>query len=185
MLAFLAILCGIFVVTVKNPIKNYGKKLSNSGEFLKLIIPNYIKKYISGWSNYSCMVTIYKIYENIMDDRGSKSKRNKDINLFVKEQRVDGSWYDKNSYLRCTLFGFKRNHLARTLSNHINLTRQFSTKTTLFNTELYNNTELIQLNPWFITGFTDGEGTFGLYINSNNKYKSGYKISKIACLEDE
>jgi len=37
------------------------------------------------------MVTIYKIYENIMDDRGSKSKRNKDINLFVKEQRVDGS----------------------------------------------------------------------------------------------
>jgi len=48
MLAFLAILCGIFVVTVKNPIKNYGKKLSNSGEFLKLIIPNYIKKYISG-----------------------------------------------------------------------------------------------------------------------------------------
>lgn len=79
-----------------------GIKLSNSGEVLKLIIPIFILKYISGWVNYSCKVTIYKIYENIMDDRGSKSKRTKiyklikNMNLFVKEQRVDGSWYDKS-----------------------------------------------------------------------------------------
>ena len=102
-----------------------------------------------------------------MGDRGSKSKRtsitkfiakpiNVMKNIFVKEQRVDDSWYGIKSYLRCTLFGFKRNHLARIPSNHINLSRQFSTKTTLFNTGLYKKSELNQLNPWFITGFSDG-----------------------------
>lgn len=49
-----------------------GDILSNSGKVLKLIIPNYILNYFSGWSNYSCKVTIYKIYESIIGYRGSK-----------------------------------------------------------------------------------------------------------------
>ena len=89
---------------------NCGDKLSNSGEVLKLIVPNYILKDISGWSNYFCKVIIYKIYENIMDNHGSKSKRTKN-NLFVKEQRVDDSWLVKSNLtnLRCTLKGFEKN----------------------------------------------------------------------------
>lgn len=69
-----------------------GVKLSNSGEILKLIKPSYSWKIVSGWSNYSGMVTFYKIDENLMDDRGSKSKF-KTFLKFVKEQRIDGSWF--------------------------------------------------------------------------------------------
>jgi Proton-conducting membrane transporter len=54
-------------------------KLPNSGNTLKLLILNYIWKNISGWTNYSCKVISYKIFEKIMGYRGSKSEFN--INL--------------------------------------------------------------------------------------------------------
>ena len=37
------------------------------------MIPNHNWKIVGGWSNYSCTVTSNKIYESIMDNRGSKS----------------------------------------------------------------------------------------------------------------
>lgn len=120
----------------------YWDKLSNSGDALKLIIPSNSRKTICGWSNDSCKVTIYKIYENIMGYRGSKSNckkvhYNRSFPLsFVKEQRVYGSWnfiivnreglmgiiplsvlLMKN--LRCTLMGFERNYLIKNLSNQL------------------------------------------------------------------
>jgi len=52
-------------------------KLSNSGDILKLMRPNYIRKVISGWSNYSGKVILHKMSENEMDYRGSKSVFNK------------------------------------------------------------------------------------------------------------
>lgn len=64
-------------------------KVSNSGDFLKLIVSNYIRKIISGWINYSGKVKSYKINENLMEYRGSKSNLNM---KFVKEQRVYGTW---------------------------------------------------------------------------------------------
>jgi hypothetical protein len=51
----------------------FGYKLPNSGESLKLMIPSYNRKVISGWSNDSGMVTSHKITENEMGYRGSKS----------------------------------------------------------------------------------------------------------------
>ena len=48
-------------------------QLSNSGEPLKFMIPNYGWKTISGWTNYSGMVTSHKMIENEMENRGSKS----------------------------------------------------------------------------------------------------------------
>lgn len=51
----------------------YGDKLSNSGYILKLKVPSCSWKTISGWSNYSGMVTSLKMSENKMDNRGSKS----------------------------------------------------------------------------------------------------------------
>ena len=65
------------------------KKLSNSGDALKLMVPNYGRKTISGQNNYLGMVTSRKMNENEMEYRGSKSVS---INETVKEQRVDGSW---------------------------------------------------------------------------------------------
>jgi len=60
------------------PVQYLGKillweKLSNSGDFLKLKIPNYTLKGISGQNNYLGMVTSPKMSENEMEYRGSKS----------------------------------------------------------------------------------------------------------------
>jgi LAGLIDADG DNA endonuclease family protein/NADH-ubiquinone oxidoreductase (complex I) subunit 5/GIY-YIG catalytic domain-containing protein len=51
----------------------YGDKLSNSGDILKLKVPSYSRKAISGWTNYSGTVTSLNMSENEMDNRGSKS----------------------------------------------------------------------------------------------------------------
>ena len=78
-------------------------KLSNSGDALKSLIPSSVWKYISGWSNYSDMVTIQEMIDKEMGYRGSKSALNI-VNCggaaiinnnrlgVVKEQRVDGSY---------------------------------------------------------------------------------------------
>ena len=71
-----------------------GNKLSNSGDTLKLLVPNYNRKIICGWTNYSGTVTSQKISEKIMGYRGSKSDF---ISKSVKEKRVDGSWHKRNS----------------------------------------------------------------------------------------
>ena len=90
-------------------------KLSNSGDSLKLQVPNLIRNNISGWTNHSCMVTSQKMKETEIGYRGSKSIMQ---NLIVKEQRVDGSWCIKSKFqhLRCTLKVFERNYPIRILS---------------------------------------------------------------------
>jgi hypothetical protein len=84
-------------------------KLPNSGEALKLMIPSYGRKAISGQSNYLGMVTSHKMKETEMGDRGSKSEIQypQPKRIFVKEQRVDGSWFlvKMAKSLRCTLMG--------------------------------------------------------------------------------
>lgn len=85
-------------------------KLSNSGDTLKLLIPSYSRKAISGQNNYLGTVISQEMNESEMGYRGSKSVL---LNSTVKEQRVDGSWSYyllSNSLLRCTLMGFERNY---------------------------------------------------------------------------
>jgi hypothetical protein len=149
---------------------NYWLKLSNSGEILKLLIPNYNWKIISGWINYSCMVINQKISEKLMDNRGSKSKL---TNNFVKEQRVDGNWSIKSNLilLRCTLMGFERNYQVKILSKELNI-KQFST----FHTDS-------KLNLWFISGLIDGEGCFTVQISKNNTINSKFKVEAIFRIE--
>lgn len=73
-------------------------ELSNSGEILKLLIPNYNGNIISGWANYLGMVISQMMIESEMDYRGSKLNWYNAIfwvalpYQFVKEQRVDGSY---------------------------------------------------------------------------------------------
>ena len=107
--------------------KHYeGEKLSNSGDTLKLMIPNYSRKIISGQHNYLGMVTSHKMIENEMGYRGSKSVLVSSNT--VKEQRVDGSWFIKPKLmnLRCTLMGFERNYQVKIPSKQLNV-RTFST----------------------------------------------------------
>ena len=146
------------------PVKCLGKalfwgKLSNSGDALKLLIPSHIRKYMSGWSNYPCMVTSQEMLETKMGYRGSKSEFIIDS---VKEQRVDGSWSNyllnnirSNLLLRCTLMGFERNYQVKIPSKQI---KNYSTSPLLL-TGISNSSLNNSLNPWFITGFTDAEGS--------------------------
>ena len=64
-------------------------KLSNSGETLKLMIPSYSRKAVSGQNNYLGTVTSHNMKETLMGNRGSKSGK-----IPVKEQRVDGSYFE-------------------------------------------------------------------------------------------
>ena len=82
-------------------------KLSNSGDTLKLMIPSYSRKIISGQSNYLGKVTSHKMRENKMGYRGSKSDL---YNKSVKEQRVDGSWSikAKKNALKVYSNGFRK-----------------------------------------------------------------------------
>jgi len=115
------------------------------------------------------MVTSHKMSENEMGYRGSKSEiRNPSPNrISVKEQRVDGSWFlaKKARSLRCTLMGFERSYQIN------NPSKQFKIYYSTLNSDLN-----VQLNPYWVTGFTDAEGTFTIVIDKNNKRKLGWRI---------
>lgn len=157
-----------------SPAKRFGKPLlrvlwPNSEDLLKLLIPSRSRKAISGWTKHSCMVTSQKItlrspllqvvswagllsgpVEREMEYCGSKSD-----NISVKEQRVDGHKCVKLTHLRYALMGFERNYLIRIPSNQINTSRMY---TSLAPQQLCNLSS--NLNPWFLTGFSDGESNF-------------------------
>lgn len=81
------------------------------------------------------MVTSHKIYENEMGNRGSKSilSLSKIKEIFVKEQRVDGSYFGSILYseLRCTLKGYESNYQISNPSKQLNIqTRSFYTQST-------------------------------------------------------
>ena len=98
-------------------------QLPNSGETLKLMVPSHSRKAMSGQSNYLGMVTSHKIDENRMGDRGSKSEilSPQPKRISVKEQRVDGSYFECYSKLRCTLMGFERNYQVKIPSKQIKI----------------------------------------------------------------
>ena len=148
---------------------NVGSKLSNSGEPLKLLVLNHIWKYMNGWINYSGIVISQNMSENEMGNRGSKS--NIGNTIFVKEQRVNGSWCDKRilSDLRCTLLGFERSYQVKIPSNQI-IQKQFHSTVS----SLENN--ILPLDPWFISGFSDAEGCFLVLIRKAPKNLLGWQL---------
>ena len=85
--------------------------------------------------------------------------------ISVKEQRVDGSYctYIKNLQLRCTLMDCESSYQTRILSKQISI-RTFSTSSKP------------KLNPWFVTGIIDAEGTFCTTIYKNKAYKTGWVV---------
>ena len=159
-------------------------KLPNSGEALKLLIPNLVEFFHGGWTNHSCMVTSQKILEKGVGNRGSKSNLVTSVALFVKEQRVDGSYigWANHPMLRCTLRGFKRISWSGIPSKQILNKQLYSTANVSKNPiqpELStNNVDSFSLNPWFITGFTDGDGSFSVSI-AKKKSGMGWKIQPV------
>lgn len=139
-------------------------KLSNSGNTLKLLILNYLLKQVCGWTNHSGKVISQKMIENEMGYRGSKSALCR--SFAVKEQRADGSWYPSKRYLRCALMGGASYYQVRFLSNQLRLTKLF------FSTV---SEKTPQLNPYFVTGFCDGESSFQVSIFMNKNLKWGVR----------
>jgi len=117
--------------------------------------------------------------------------------ISVKEQRVDGSYCTninininiKNLQLRCTLMDFERYYQTSLPSKQISI-RTFRT----FSTSNFKPPLLLplpdrsktrgtrgsighkKLNPWFVTGFIDAEGTFCTTIYKNKAYKTGWVV---------
>ena len=146
-------------------------KLSNFGKALKLLIPSHYRKIVSGWSNYSCKVKSQKMIEREMGNRETKSVGFMVFkSITVKEQRVYGSWYIVPLYLRCTLMGFERNYQVKILSNHVNKLRSYTSLTTL------KPKIKPAIDPWFLTGFADGESCFSIGLYRNNKKKLGWAV---------
>lgn len=162
-------------------------KLSNSGDTLKIIILNQYWKILCGWTNRSGIVISYNMKETKMGYRGSKSFESINrlvINLVllsVKEQRVDDNWCFNISnllprkamqkHLRCTLMGLERDYPVEILSKQF--IRNNST-CTYRNRETNKNNST--LNPYFITGFTDAEGSFTVTIYPDKEMKSGIRV---------
>lgn len=146
--------------------------LPNSGEPLKLKVPSNIRKDIGGWINLSGMVITLKMRENKMGYRGSKLV----LGNTVKEQRVYGSIIGtllSSPMLRCTLMGFERNSQVRILSNQLNNLRSYSTANSrVANSQIGG----YLLKPYFVTGFTDAEGSFIVRIRKNPKAKIGWSV---------
>ena len=165
---------------------NMGIKQPNSGKSLELQVPSYSRKAISGWINYSCKVTSLKASEKNVGNRGSKSIIcGLKPYIVVKEQRVNGSWCVgapqgsnlgllRRTCLRCTLMDFERNSQNKILTTQLVNKKDYSTLIT-GNGKVNDNHNLI-IDPHFLTGFADAEGSFVLSITKSNNVKSGWVI---------
>ncbi|KAI0186605.1 hypothetical protein F4808DRAFT_469381 [Astrocystis sublimbata] len=110
------------------------------------------------------LVISQNIDERKIGNRGSKSVL--DYNT-VKEQRVD--------------VGFERGYHIKILSNPINFIRNLSTLESASRPlrgcpDRYPS---LGADPFYITGFTDGEGSFMISIIKDNKYKTGWRVDLI------
>nr|QVV23912.1 hypothetical protein [Trichoderma cornu-damae] len=148
----------------------------NSGKFLKVLIPSSVWKYISGWTNHSGMVTSQNMIERKMEDRGSKSIVCESI--IVKEQRVDGHRCinSRLMHLRYALMGFERSYQIRIPSSQLMPLRRSYTS---LPANLCNQSKLNNLNPWYLTGFSDGESNFTVRIFKSNTVKIGWTVQPV------
>ena len=82
------------------------------------------------------------------------------------------------SRLRCTLMSFERNYQIRILSKqrNIQIIRLYFTKVQESFIEKQNLSPLGGINPWFLTGFVDGEGCFLININRNEELKIDWNV---------
>ena len=107
--------------------------------------------------------------ENEMGYRGSKSEFTKQdtqskIVNFVKEQRVDGSCFGRRPKLRYTLMGGESRYQLKIPSKQLNI-KKFSSLT-----------HSLPINPWFITGLIDAEGSFSVIVDKNKSRKLGWRV---------
>nr|YP_008964973.1 LAGLIDADG endonuclease [Annulohypoxylon stygium]AHB33532.1 LAGLIDADG endonuclease [Annulohypoxylon stygium] len=114
--------------------------------------------------------------------------------IIVKEQRVDGSCIELNTFkdenvpmLRCTLAGLERG--CRNINKSILINTDLFSKITessqnrilsnqLNNVRFYSSMNKAgtrsNINPWFLTGFADGEASFLVNVYKSSSHNSGW-----------
>ena len=99
--------------------------------------------------------------------------------MFIKEQRVDGNYinlYIRDSMLRCTLMYLEINTInSRNFSKLI----PKSVITSYYHTFTFSSEKPKVVEPFFWTGFIDGEGSFNLTIYKNSTFKTGWRVKLI------
>jgi len=138
------------------------------------------------------MVTSQKMIENEQGHRGSKSyfQIPQPIEIYVKEQRVDGSYFGSvsNPRLRCTLTGGKSRYHIKIPSKQLNPACFTVVKRTFYTLPILhlNDKQMLGqgrnvLNPWFFSGFTDAEGCFSIGIRPDAKLKIKWRVAPHTC----
>jgi hypothetical protein len=110
-------------------------------------------------------------------------------------KRINKQNIKKNFFLLDPLFrsdrsfiGWKNDHLASRLYmiiRKINLRSFGSTSEPVQGKPISNNelkinvTESQNLDPWFVSGFVDGEGSFVVILAKNDKLKSGWRVQAV------
>lgn len=145
---------------------------SNSGDTLKLLILNQIRKYLSDFSNNLNKVINQWMKETKMGNRGSKSSVGTDrkgdhisesVCTIVKEQRIDGGCMElKDSILRCNLMDLERDYQIRIPSKYKKKEIRY------YSTSSQVDSQAKNINPWFLTGFIDAEGCFRISLTKVN-----------------
>jgi hypothetical protein len=123
-----------------------------------------------------------------MGNRGSKS----DSLISVKEQRVDGS---SVFFKYCKVYSkCQRNLVFMQWIKYVNTffesIQRFYSKISYSNFQIslfssgamfsnFNYPSTIGLNPYYVTGFTDGEGCFYVGVSSNPRYKTAYRVKAV------
>lgn len=140
------------------------------------MVPSDVRKYINGWSNYSCKVISHKSSEKNMGYRGSKSCSENGSEL-VKEQRVNSSLCANGKKVVILLTGLFLNYQVR-IPTKSNLVINKSHHGRLFTSIAVQQdlTSNLIINPWFVTGFSDAEGCFTLSVIKSNESKIGWRV---------
>lgn len=142
------------------------------------------------------MVTSYEIQETEMGNRVAKSFESKDrtnvpLDSSVKVQRADGSWcfpaivFGRSNplprramrkHLRCVLMGLERDYQFEVPSKQL---KYYSTLSSALSCGVVQESNIILLDPYFITGFTDAEGSFTVTIYPDKQLlrkKTGIRV---------
>ena len=123
-----------------------------------------------------------------MGNRGSKS----DSLISVKEQRVDGS---SVFFKYCKVYSKCQRNLVFIQSiKYVNILfesiKRFCSRISYSNFQIslfsskamssnFNYSSTNALNPYYLTGFTDGEGCFYVSVSSNPRYKTAYRVKAV------
>ena len=114
------------------------------------------------------LVKILVIYDDPQITKARSEYFKPCIKQFMRLRQNSLKFRNSNKFINSlNMKCFKQLRYTHTLSNVIDKN----------NYQSYLN--MIKLNPYFVTGFTDGEGCFMVNIRPNSKLKIGYSIELV------